>query len=143
LDEWLYAFKNEEVLPSFKSHNIDQLDKKLNVLKMTEAERRRYDNYLLQRASDEGVIESAEQKGEKRGIEKGRKAGLKAGLKEGRKAGREEGLEEGQQRKAVEIAKNLLDVLDDATIAAKTGLSAAQVAALRPRNKGSAKGGGT
>jgi hypothetical protein len=120
LDEWLYAFKNEEVLPSFKSHNIDQLDKKLNVLKMTEAERRRYDNYLLQRASDEGVIESAEQKGEKRGIEKGRKAGLKAGAK----------------RKALEIAKNLLGVLDDETIAAKTGLSAAQVKQLRPGLEG-------
>lgn len=38
--------------------------------------------------------------------------------------------EEGEQNKAVEIAKNLLDVLDDETISAKTGLTMEEVKKL-------------
>ncbi len=60
LDEWIYAFKNERVLPGFKSRNIDKLNQKLDVMKMTPEVRRTYENYLLRRASDEGVIEAAE-----------------------------------------------------------------------------------
>ena len=37
----------------------------------------------------------------------------------------------GRSEAALAIARNLLDVLDDATIAAKTGLDLEQVAALR------------
>ena len=44
---------------------------------------------------------------------------------------REEGREEGQAEKSIEIAKKLLDILDDATIAEKTGLSPDDVAKLR------------
>lgn len=40
------------------------------------------------------------------------------------------GLEKGK----IEVAKNLLDVLDDKTIAAKTGLSIEEVKALRSKN---------
>jgi predicted transposase/invertase (TIGR01784 family) len=47
------------------------------------------------------------------------------------KQGMEKGMELGAQAKALEVARNLLDILDDATIAAKTGLSADQVRQLR------------
>jgi hypothetical protein len=40
-------------------------------------------------------------------------------------------MELGAQAKALEVARNLLDILDDASIAAKTGLSADQVRQLR------------
>lgn len=43
----------------------------------------------------------------------------------------EDGREEGRQTERFAIAKQLLDVLDDATIAAKTGLSEIEVARLR------------
>jgi predicted transposase/invertase (TIGR01784 family) len=119
LDEWIYAFKNERVLPTFKSRNIRKLDKKLDVLKMPEEEKRRYESYLLRRASDEGVIDAAERKGEKRGVRKGIKRGL------------EKGIEKGRQEEREEIARNLLDVLDDETIAGKTGLAVGEVRALR------------
>lgn len=55
----------------------------------------------------------------------------KQGLQEGLKEGLQEGLQEGKRGKATEIAKNLLDVLDDETIAAKTGLSVELVKELR------------
>jgi hypothetical protein len=42
-----------------------------------------------------------------------------------------EGLKEGLQKKAIEIAKNLLDVLDNETIALKTGLSLEDIEKLR------------
>ena len=42
-------------------------------------------------------------------------------------AAEKRGLEKGK----IEIARNLLDILDDATIAKKTGLTEAEVAALR------------
>jgi predicted ribosome quality control (RQC) complex YloA/Tae2 family protein len=45
---------------------------------------------------------------------------------------REEGREEG----VLIVARNLLDILDDATIAMKTGLSQKEVAALRMENEG-------
>lgn len=50
---------------------------------------------------------------------------------EGREKGREEGLKEGEYAKALEIASNLLDILDDATLAAKTGLDLEAIARLR------------
>lgn len=43
----------------------------------------------------------------------------------------EEGREEGEKKKALDIAKNLLDVLDDEVIAEKTGLSIEEVRKLR------------
>jgi len=111
LDEWIYSLKNSEVPLNFKARNIDQLREKLDVLHMNQEERRQYDNYLLRRASDEGV--------------------LKLKREEGRKEGHKKGFVEGEQKKAVAIARNLLDVLDDETIARKTGLSVKQVKNIR------------
>ena len=46
--------------------------------------------------------------------------------------GIEIGIEKGAQERSLEIARNLLDILDDATIAAMTGLTEAQIKQLRP-----------
>ncbi len=64
---------------------------------------------------------------------------IKTAAMEAREEGKQEGIEqgielgkqEGEQAKALEIAHNLLDLLDDATIAAKTGLSIEAIKALR------------
>ena len=47
----------------------------------------------------------------------------------------EDGKIEGKREEKVEIAKNLLDVLDDETIALKTGLTIEEVQRLRNENK--------
>ena len=52
-------------------------------------------------------------------------------LDKGLKEGREKGLKEGEKRKAIEIAKSLLDVLDVETIALKTGLSVDEINKLK------------
>lgn len=45
--------------------------------------------------------------------------------------GIEKGIKEGENKKAFEIAKNLLDVLDNETIAVKTGLNINEIEKLR------------
>ena len=59
------------------------------------------------------------------------KQGHKRGLKEGIEKGIEKGIEEGKRKRNLEIAKNLLDVLDNETIASKTGLSIEEIEGLR------------
>lgn len=49
------------------------------------------------------------------------------GIQEGIKKGREEGI----KQRTIELAKNLLDVLDNETISLKTGLSVSKVEELR------------
>ncbi len=57
---------------------------------------------------------------------------LKEGAwREGHRKGMEEGMQEGTRQKALEIARQLLDLLDVATIADKTGLSREEVEKLR------------
>ncbi|MBW4552757.1 MAG: Rpn family recombination-promoting nuclease/putative transposase [Aphanocapsa sp. GSE-SYN-MK-11-07L] len=66
-----------------------------------------------------------------------RNAILKAkqdGLKEGQKKGRQEGRQEGERAKTLEIARQLLDVLDVQTISQTTGLTVAEVQALRSQS---------
>ncbi len=52
------------------------------------------------------------------------------GLEKGREEGREERMEQGMQQKVIEIARELLDVLDIQTISQKTGLSVAEIQKL-------------
>lgn len=80
-----------------------------------EAQHRRHDFIILQR----GSIAKAEDDGMQKGLQLGREQGLAAGIAQGRQA------------MAQNIARQLLDLLDDAGIAARTGLSPEQVAALR------------
>ncbi|MFZ2403953.1 MAG: Rpn family recombination-promoting nuclease/putative transposase [Methylobacter sp.] len=51
--------------------------------------------------------------------------------KEGRQEGIQEGRQEGRQEAQKAIARNLLDILDDVTIAQKTGLTPEEVSQLR------------
>lgn len=111
-DKWIYFVKNAgrmEYIPDTLASDpcIEEAFRRVNEAAMTpeelELQFKRRDFIILQRKS----IEMAEKKG------------------------RDAGREEGAQAKALEVARNLPDVLDDATIAAKTGLNAAQVKQLR------------
>lgn len=52
LDEWIYFFKNSEVLDSFKAKGMEEVREKLNVMDMDDEERRKYERYI-ERLSDE------------------------------------------------------------------------------------------
>ena len=47
--------------------------------------------------------------------------------------GIEQGMVKGEKQKAIEIAKNLIDILDSKTIAAKTGLTEKEIEILRAK----------
>ena len=52
-------------------------------------------------------------------------------LNEAERKGIEQGRKEGKEERNIEIAKNLLDIFDDETIALKTGLDIEKVKKLR------------
>jgi predicted transposase/invertase (TIGR01784 family) len=56
---------------------------------------------------------------------------MEEGIQQGIQQGIQKGLEQGEKNKAIAIAKNLLDVLDDETISLKTGLLIEEVEKLR------------
>ncbi|MDU9050967.1 MAG: Rpn family recombination-promoting nuclease/putative transposase [Candidatus Electrothrix sp. Rat3] len=111
LDEWIYFLKNEEIKEEFSAKGLAQAKSTLDVLKLPEQERAEYERYqdnLHYRAS---MVHSSYHLGIFKGVEQGRA--------------------EGEKQKALEIARNLIDVLDDQTIAEKTGLRVEDVARLR------------
>jgi len=117
-EKWIYFIQNAgslEYIPENISPDIEDAFKIVNTACMSaeelEAQHKRKDFIYLQKSSQEKA--RAE------------------GLEQGKAEGKAEGLEEGAKQKAIEIAKNLLDVLDDVTIAHKTGLSEEEVAVLR------------
>lgn len=52
-------------------------------------------------------------------------------LNEAERKGIEEGIKKGIRQRTIELAKNLLDVLDNETIALKTGLTIEEINELR------------
>ncbi len=79
-DEWIYAIKNQEVLDSFTSKNIQVLKEKLDLLGMTTKENRAYRRYMEAIGSDKGTLENAKQEGLDQGREEGREAGVQEGF---------------------------------------------------------------
>jgi predicted transposase/invertase (TIGR01784 family) len=115
-EKWIYFIKNAgrlDVIPESlaQPEEINKAFQLVNEANMTadelEVQDKRREFIMMQRSA----IESANA--------------------QGLAQGREEGLEQGAREKALAIASNLLDVLDDHTIAGKTGLSMATVKALR------------
>lgn len=75
LDQWVYAFKNNEVLDEFTAPGIVALKEKLDYLKLDEGERRRFDKHIDYVRSEWGMIEHARWEAEEarqEGLEKGR-----------------------------------------------------------------------
>jgi predicted transposase/invertase (TIGR01784 family) len=119
LDEWIYFLKNEEIKEDFKAKGLVKAKHELDILKLPEQERRAYERYQDDLHLQASMVESSYTIGVKKGVKRGLEQGL------------EQGLEKGEKRKAIEIAKNLIDVLDSKTIASKTGLTEREVDALR------------
>jgi len=120
LDEWIYFLKNEEIKDDFSAKGLQKAKEQLDVLRLPEQERLAYDQYIDDLHYQASMVESSY------GI------GKLKGRKESRKEGRKEGLREGK----LQVAGNLLEVLDDATIAQKTGLPLEDVQKLRKKKNG-------
>jgi len=117
LDEWINFLKNEEIPENPKAKGLLKAKETLDYLKMDDKERAEYNNYQKSLHDQASAYEST----------------YVIGKIEGHKKGREEGHKEGEESKAIEIAKNLLDVLDDEIIALKTKLSIKIIQELRTK----------
>ena len=127
-DKWIYFIKNApslEIIPGKMGEvsEINQAFEMANEANLSLAE-------LEALEKREMVIEDQRNlivRGLQEGLEKGRQEGRQEGLQEGR----QEGLEEGMKKRTLEIARQLLDVLDDQTIIQKTGLTLEDIQELR------------
>jgi predicted transposase/invertase (TIGR01784 family) len=141
-DQWIYFVKNAgclEYIPNNLDKMIQEALNSVNEATLTkdelEAQHKRKEFISIQKLAvlkaDEDGFEKGLEKGMEKGLEKGLKKGLQKGLEQGIEKGLEQGLEQGMQNKTLEIAKNLLDILDDETISIKTGLSVETIKSLR------------
>ena len=111
LDEWIYFLKNEKIEDTFKAKGLQKAKEQLDMLKLPEDERLAYNRYVDNLHYQASMVESSY------GI------------------GKLKGREEGKKEERLHVAINLLDVLDDATIAGKTGLFLDEVEKLRRNNR--------
>ncbi len=116
LDEWIYFLKKEEIKDEFKAKGLKEAKNKLDVLKLSEHERKEYERFIEQVRYENSLIVSNYEVGEQKGKEEG--------LKEGEKKGKKE--------MSIEIAKNLLKAgIDINIIEQSTGLSKEEIEKLK------------
>ena len=122
LEKWIYFIKNANnltIIPS-QFYDIVEFKEAFDIATQTTWDKKEMEvyEYMALKAFDEinatrTAINTAKEEGREEGLKKGR--------------------EEGEKQKVIEIAKNLLDILDNKTIALKTGLSEEAIESLRKR----------
>ncbi len=115
LDEWIHFLKNEEIADNVQAKGLQEAKETLEYLKMSTQEQRAYDARQEAKRREASLYDST----------------YVIGKIEGHKEGREKGREEGREEEKIVIAKNLLDILDNETIAQKTGLSIEEIQEIR------------
>ena len=120
IDKWLFFLNNARKLQDVPSSmdNIPEIKKAFYIanqanLNLDELEEQEKSEIFIQ--DQRGAITKA----------------ARESLEQGRQEGRQEGLEEGLKQKAEEIARKLLGVLDDRSIAEMTGLTLEELQSLR------------
>ncbi|MCI5212662.1 MAG: Rpn family recombination-promoting nuclease/putative transposase [Candidatus Electrothrix sp. ATG2] len=101
LDEWIYFLKNEEIKGDFKAKGIEKAKQELDILKLSDEERRAYERYQDDLHYQASMVESSYTIGVKKG----------------------------EDRKALQIAMNLIKkgVLDTQEIAELTELPVEEI----------------
>nr|VFJ42273.1 MAG: conserved hypothetical protein (putative transposase or invertase) [Candidatus Kentron sp. FW] len=120
LDEWVWAFKHNEVPEEFISPGIHALKDKFDYLGMNEIERGRFEAHIDRVRSEWGMIAYAREEG----FEEGRRIGRQKALEESRKRGKEKGARD----RSLEIARALKKKgLLPGQIAELTGISLSEL----------------
>ncbi|MEM7589642.1 MAG: Rpn family recombination-promoting nuclease/putative transposase [Myxococcota bacterium] len=111
LDEWIYFLKTEKLPKNYKAKGLQAAAKKLNVLKLSDAQRRNYNHYIESLMDEQSYYESTYARGHTEGHEKG--------------------LQKGAKNKAIEIAKVLkAKGINLSTISEASGLSQQEIKLL-------------
>jgi len=67
LDEWIYFLKKDEIKDEFKAKGLKEAKKQLDVLKLSETERKEYENYIEHQRYERSLIVSNYKVGELKG----------------------------------------------------------------------------
>ena len=120
--EWIYFLKNEEIRDDFHAKGLDKAKEELDIMKLSEEERRIYEAYQENLHYQASMTESTWT------------AAKMEGKEEGREEGRKEGEEKGRREEKKAIATSLLQsgLLDIEKIAAMTELTVEEVEGLKP-----------
>ena len=132
LDEWIYFLKKEEIKDEFKAKGLDKALKELDYLKMSEKEKISYDNHQKDLRREASLYESTYVIGQINGRIEGIEEGIEKGIEKGVKKEKINSNRKIYESK-IEIAKNLLDILDDETISKKTELPIDEITKLRKK----------
>ena len=111
LDEWIYFFKNSEVLDEFKAKGMKEVREKMNVHNLPDEERKRYNKFLENLHTEAGIAETVN-------IEQEEKT--------------EKKIKEETKKTKIAIAINLIKFgLTDEQVSANTGLTIKEIQNLR------------
>ena len=115
IDEWIYFLKNEQIEDNFTARGLKEAKKELDIMKLSEEERKEYEVYLEDLRYEASMFESS----------------YKVGEMKGKKMGMEQGMEKGAKEKTLEIAKeSLKEGLSIELIIKLTGLSKEEIEKL-------------
>lgn len=129
-EQWIYFLKNAGTL-EYIPKNLDQNIQ--NALQSANEANLNKDELEAQHKRKEfiSIHKLAILKADEDGFEKGMERGMEKGIQEGIQEGMEKGIQEGMEKEKINIAKNLLDILENSTISLKTGLSEEFIQSLR------------
>lgn len=136
-DKYIYLLKNASALTAIPKEleslkgAFESIDESNIALEELEILHKRKDEISVQKLAIKKAKSRSYKSGIQEGIEKGIEEGISKGLERGRKEGIKEGFERGKLEAKIELAKALLDILDDETIAQKSGLDIELVRNLR------------
>ena len=118
----------KDLLTAWTEFLRDPESEKVRSLEMSIEEIREAKDELIRISNDKEQREIYEMRAK---ILKDKVSALNEAERKGIEKGIKQGIKKGEKKKAIEIAKNLLDVLDNETISTKTGLSVSDVEKLR------------
>lgn len=119
LDEWIYFFKNSEVLDEFRAKGMSEVREKLKIMNLPDDQKRNYNKYLERLHDEASYAETIKIEAEEAGAKAAKKVEDEFREDERNKTGRA-------------IAKNLIKMnFPDDQIAQATGLKVEEVKKLR------------
>jgi len=72
LDEWIYFLKKDEIKDEFKAKGLKEAKRQLDVMKLSETERKEYGKYIEQQRYERSLIVSNYRVGEIKGKAEGK-----------------------------------------------------------------------
>ena len=103
LGEWMRYFRWGYIDPETKVPGLKEAKERLNVLNLSEQDRKRYEYDVYDSIYEEDIVDTARFEGRQEGLAEGREEGRAEGLEQGRI----EGLEQGRMLEKEALAKKL------------------------------------